>query len=94
MTKLIEEVVDEDSIDTIVEVEDAIAEVEDDIEVEAICGFDTMKKSLNLQANHKKSIECSRTNSQSKREREREKAKGLLLLTYRIIHHQGIYTEG
>ena len=40
-----------------------IVEVEDDVAVEAICGSDTMKKSLDLQANHKKSIECSSTNS-------------------------------
>lgn len=61
-TKLIEEVVGEDAIDTIVEVEDAIVEVKDDVAVEVICGSDTMKKSLDLQAKHKKFIECSRTN--------------------------------
>ena len=75
LTKLIEEVVDEDSIDTIVE-------VEDDIEVEAIYGFDTMKKSLDLQANHKKSIECSRTNSLSNRERERERESQRIIIAH------------
>ena len=74
MTKLIEEVVDEDATDAIVEVEDAIAEVEDDVAVEAICGSDTMKKSKDLQAKHKKFIECSRTNSRE-RERERERER-------------------
>lgn len=48
LTKLIDEVVDEDAMDTIVEVEDVIAEVEDDVVVEAIYGSDTMKKSLDL----------------------------------------------
>jgi len=75
LTKLIEEVVDEGATD-------AIVEVEDDVAVEAICGTNNMKKSLDLQANHKKSIECSRTNSEREREREFERKSERIIIAH------------